>query len=195
MRTMSGPFVAVVGAGQAGLATSHELTKAGVEHVVLERGRIGQSWRDRWDSFCLVTPNWCVRLPGGEYTGDDPDGFMARDELVRHLDAYAGSFSAPIREGVEVISLEAAVEGGFKLLTTAGELWADVVVLSTGAYQRPHRPAGVTIPAAIFQIDAEQYTNERALPPGRVLVVGSGQTGCQLAEELNEAGREVVLAC
>src|SRR5690242_12049444 len=94
--------VVVIGGGQAGLATSHELTRAGIEHVVLERDRIGETWRNRWDSFCLVTPNWSVKLPGGDYDGDDPDGFMPKDEIVSHLERYASSFSAPVREGVAV---------------------------------------------------------------------------------------------
>jgi putative flavoprotein involved in K+ transport len=188
--------VVVVGGGQAGLAVSHELTALGVEHAVLERGRVGQTWRNRWDSFCLVTPNWSVQLPGGAYNGDDPNGFMPRNEIVRHLERYAASFAAPVREGVEVTSLDAAPGSGFSLTTGDGVLFADQVVLATGAYQRAHRPPGAaTLPSGILQIDAEGYSNEAALPPGNVLVVGSGQTGCQLAEELREAGREVVLAC
>jgi putative flavoprotein involved in K+ transport len=163
---------------------------------VLERERVAQTWRARWDSFCLVTPNWSVQLPGGEYAGDDPDGFMPRDEIVRHIESYAQSFSAPVREGVEVTALDAAPGGGFTLATSDGEFRAEAVVLATGAYQRPHRPAAATtLPADLLQIDADGYRNEASLPPGKVLVVGSGQTGCQLAEELTEAGREVVLAC
>ena len=185
--------VIVVGAGQAGLATSRELTKAGVEHVVLERGRIGQTWRGRWDSFCLVTPNWSVQLPDGHYDGPDPDGFMPRDEIVSYLERYAAG--APVRENVSVDSIE-ALDGGFVLRTSAGELRAGSVVLATGAYQRPHRPAAAdTLPVDLFQIDVDDYRNEEALPPGRVLVVGSAQSGCQIAEELHEAGRDVVVAC
>ena len=188
--------VVVVGGGQAGLAVSHELSARGVEHLVVERGRVGQTWRDRWDSFCLVTPNWSVQLPGGEYAGSDPDGFMLRDEVVGHLEQYAASFTAPVYEHVEVTSLDATPDSGFRLDTSDGVLQADRVVLATGAYQRPHRPAGAaTLPEGLHQIDAEGYRNESLLPPGKVLVVGSGQTGCQLAEELHEAGREVVLAC
>src|SRR5688500_470600 len=96
--------VVVIGAGQAGLATSHELTEAGIEHVVLDRGRIGQTWRTRWDSFSLVSPNFVINLPGGAYQGDEPDGFLLRDMFVSYLESYARSFGAPVREGVEVQS-------------------------------------------------------------------------------------------
>jgi cation diffusion facilitator CzcD-associated flavoprotein CzcO len=188
--------VAVVGGGQAGLAVSHELTQAGVEHLVLERGRVGQTWRGRWDSFCLVTPNWSVQLPGYHYQGAEPDGFMPKDEIVAYLDGYAASFGAPLREGVEVVSLASAPGGGFVLETSAGDLQAGSVVLATGAYQRPHRPPGAeTLPADLPQLDVDDYRSPEALPPGKVLVVGSGQSGAQIAEELHQAGREVVLAC
>ena len=186
----------VIGAGQAGLAVSHELTELGVEHVVLEKGRIGQTWRDRWESFCLVTPNWSVQLPGHLYDGDDPDGFMPKDEIVAYLERYTDRFGAPIGEGVEVRSLARGADSNFVLETTAGQIQARTVVVCTGAYQRPHRPAGAsTVPGDVFAIDVEGYRSPSALPPGRVLVVGSGQSGCQIAEELHEAGREVVVAC
>ena len=192
---MSGRPVVVVGAGQAGLAISRELTKAGVEHVVLERGRVGETWRGRWDSFCVVTPNWSIRLPDGHYDGTDPDGFMPRDEIVAWLERYAASSHAPVREHVEVQSLE-SVRDGFALVTSDGVMNAKAVVLATGAYQRPYRPAAAeTLPPDLFQIDVEGYRNEGGLPRGRVLVVGSGQSGCQIAEELHQAGRDVVLAC
>ena len=186
----------VIGAGQAGLSVSHELSAAGVEHVVLERGRVGQTWRGRWDSFCLVIPNWTVQLPGGPYSGDDPDGFLPRDGIVAHLAGYAQSFDAPVREGVRVTSLELADGRGFRLRIDSGDIEARRVVLATGAYQRPHRPVGAEgLPALLHVIDAEQYSNPHALPPGDVLVVGSGQTGCQIAEEIHESGRNVHLAC
>ena len=188
--------VVIVGAGQAGLSLSHELAAAGVEHIVLERGRVGETWRGRWDSFCLVIPNWTVQLPGGRYRGDDPDGFMRKEQIVSHLVAYAESFQAPVREGVSVISLEPGGNGGFLLRTSSGEIQAREVVLASGGYQKPHRPpAAAQLPASVHVIDAEDYLNPAALPPGRVLIVGSGQTGCQLAEEIFEAGRDVFLSC
>jgi putative flavoprotein involved in K+ transport len=192
----SGLPVVVVGAGQAGLAVSYELTARGVEHVVLERARVGQTWRGLWDSFCLVTPNWTMSLPGAAYTGDDPEGFVARDEVVRYLQRYASNFGAPVREGVGVDSLVSGPDGGFLLRTSAGDLTSTSVVVCTGAYQRPHRPeVSSELPHDVLSIGAEAYRNPAALPPGKVLVVGSGQTGCQIAEELHESGREVFLAC
>jgi putative flavoprotein involved in K+ transport len=188
--------VAIVGAGQAGLATSWFLTQAGVDHVVLEAGRVAQTWRSRrWDSFCLVTPNWSVQLPGGEYAGPDPDGFMPRDALVDHLQSWAASFHAPVTEGARVGSLERA-DGGFSLALPSGLLHARTVVVASGAYQVAHRPAGTSsIPEGVVQLFAEDYRNPAQLPPGAVLIVGSGQTGCQLAEELHDAGRKVIVAC
>ncbi len=184
--------MAVIGAGQAGLAVSHELTELGIEHVVLERGRVGQTWRDRWDSFCLVTPNWSVQLPGGGYDGPEPDGFMPRDEIVAHLERYAAD--APVREGVEVDGVE--VGDGFVLRTSAGDLAGDALVVATGTYRRPHLPpAAETLPAGLVRLTVDDYRSPAGLPDGAVLVVGSGQTGCQLAEELHNAGREVVLSC
>lgn len=187
----------IVGAGQAGLSLSHELTVAGLEHVVLERAAIGESWRRRWDSFRLVIPNWTVRLPGAAYDRGDPDGFMARDEIVAYLSDYALSFGAPLRTGVEVSAVDALEDHTFILQTSRGSIRARDVVLASGGYQRPHRPAtAVQFPSQeITVLDAEGYTNPSALPPGGVLVIGSGQTGCQLAEEICEAGRTVYLAC
>lgn len=188
--------VIIVGAGQAGLAASHELSSAGVDHLVLERGRVSETWRHRWDSFCLVTPNWTVRLPGSPYSGPDPDGFMPRDEIVATLEDYARSFGAPVREGVLASGVESPPGGGFVLHTTAGDMSSRALVLATGAFQRPQRPAAAdTLPKRLLRMNVSAYRNESALPPGRVLVVGSGQSGAQISEELREAGREVVLAC
>jgi putative flavoprotein involved in K+ transport len=188
--------VVVIGAGQAGLAVSHELTVLGVEHLLLERALVGQTWRDRWDSFSLVTPNWTMNLPGSPYVGDDPEGFVVRDEIVRYLERYASNAAVPVREGVNVESLEDGSHRRFVLRTSDGDIHAESVVLCTGAYQRPHRPAILgSFPQDLLAVDAEDYRNPTELPPGRVLVVGSGQTGCQIAEELHESGREVFLAC
>jgi len=185
----------VVGGGQAGLAASRELQRNGVEHVVLERGRIGQTWRDRWDTFCLVSPNWTVQLPDRPYDGDDPDGFMPRDEIVTYLEGYRDAFALPVREGVTAVSIERGADG-FHIQTTIGDLQARALVLANGAFQRPHRPAGAeTLPSDLLRIDVNDFRNATSLPPGRILIVGSGQSGCQIAEELHEAGREVVLAC
>ena len=188
--------VVVVGAGQAGLSVSHELARRDVDHIVLERGRVGQTWRGRWDTFCLVTPNWTVRLPGHHYDGDDPDGYMARDEIVAYLERYASGFAAPVECGVEVTRLRQGPGAGFVLETSSGELAARTVVLTTGAYQRPHRPAAAAgLAAGLLQRDVDDYRNPAELPAGPVLVVGSGQSGCQIAEELHEAGRDVFLSC
>lgn len=193
---MESVAVAIVGGGQAGLATSRELTKAGLEHVVLERGRVGETWRNRWDSLCLVTPNWSVQLPDGHYAGPEPDGLMPRDEFVAYLERYAAESQVPIREHVDLTSVESLPGDGFVLRTSAGDTHAKAVVLATGAYQRPHRPAAAaTLPAELAQIDVDDYRNEQTLPPGKVLIIGSGQSGCQIAEELSEAGRDVVVAC
>jgi putative flavoprotein involved in K+ transport len=184
----------VIGAGQAGLAVSHELRALGIEHVVLERDRVAETWRRRWDSFHLVTPNWTLDLPGAPYAGDDPDGFAPRDEIVEYLEQYAADL--PVRTDVVVDGLEPGPADGFVLRTTDGPLTADEVVVCTGAYQRPHRPPiSGEFPRDLVVLDAEGYTNPAPLPAGRVLVVGCGQTGCQLAEELCESGREVFLAC
>lgn len=186
----------VVGAGQAGLAVSHELSLTGVEHVVLERDRIGEGWRNRWDSFCLVTPNWSVQLPGYPYDRDDPDGFMPRDEIVAYLERYAQSFDAPIHEGVRITSVTSSEGNDFTVGTDGENYCARSLVLATGAFQRPCRPARAdTLPATLLQIDIDRYKSPSELPPGDVLIIGSGQTGCQLAEELHHAGRRVVLAC
>jgi putative flavoprotein involved in K+ transport len=194
---MSDPFdVVIVGAGQAGLATSHELAKHGISHVVLERGRVGQTWRGRWESFCLVTPNWSMQLPDQPYDGEDPDAFDPRADIVGFLERYAVRSDTPLREGVDVTALDPINEGGFRLRTSAGDIDATSVVLSVGSYQKPHRPdAAGSLPADLLQIDIGDYAEPSGLPDGPVLMVGSGQSGCQIAEELHESGREVFLAC
>jgi len=187
----------VIGAGQAGLAVSRELGQRGVEHVVLERGRVAQAWRSRWDSFSLVTPNWTLDLPGAPYAGEDPEGHVLRDEIVTYLEEYAAGHAAgELREGVAVHHLSPGGATALRLDTSDGPLDADAVVVCTGAYQRPHRPpVADAFPSGIEVLEATRYRNPGDLPDGGVLVVGSGQTGIQLAEELHRAGREVVLSC
>jgi len=188
--------VAIIGGGQAGLATSWHLTQAGIDHVVLEAGRVAETWRSRrWDSFCLVTPNWTVQLPGAKYVGPDPDGFMSLAQLLAHFQDWADSFDAPVEGNCAVTSL-AADSGGFVISMPSGKLKARRVVVASGAYQKPYRPAGAeSLPKDLVQLFAEEYANPSALPPGAIVVVGSGQTGCQLAEEIHKSGRKVFLAC
>ena len=188
--------MAIIGAGQAGLATSWHLTEAGVDHIILEAGRVAETWRSRrWDSFCLVTPNWTVQLPGANYEGPNPDGFMPLAELVAYFQRWASSFAAPVEENCAVKSLEPD-GGAFLLSLPTGTLKARRVVVASGAYQKPYRPAGAeSLPKDLVQLFAEEYSNAAALPPGAVVVIGSGQTGCQLAEELHQSGRKVFLAC
>lgn len=187
--------VAVVGGGQAGLSISWHLKNAGIEHCVFERKRSFNEWRTaRWDSFCLVTPNWQCRLPGFHYAGGDPHGFMLRDEIVQYLDAYIASFKPPLLEGVDVTRLERHAGGGFSLATTAGDFTADQVVLANGVYQEPIIPRSAErLPPNILQLHSSSYRNPQAMPAGATLVVGSGQSGCQIAEDLHIAGREVHL--
>ena len=188
--------VAIIGAGQAGLATSWYLKQLGVEHVILEAGRVAETWRSRrWDSFCLVTPNWTVQLPGGAYAGPEPDGFMERDELADHFRTWSDSFGAPVREHCAVSALDSE-DLSFVLTTTGGKIRARSVVVASGGYQRAHRPANADqLPARITQLLAEDYRHPGQLDDGAILIVGSGQTGCQIAEELHKTGRKVFVAC
>jgi putative flavoprotein involved in K+ transport len=187
--------VVVVGAGQAGLAVSHALAVRGVDHVVLEADRVASAWRHRWDSLTLVTPNWTLALPDAPYTGDDPEGHVSRDQIVDYLEAYAATHAGEIRAGVRVDRIGAG-DNGIVLDTSDGPMRCAQVVVCTGAYHRPHRPpvAGA-FPDHVAVLDATDYRCPGQLPEGGVLVVGSGQTGVQLAEELHASGRPVTLAC
>jgi putative flavoprotein involved in K+ transport len=190
--------VAVIGAGQAGLAASRHLTEQGRDHVLLERaGQVGERWRtDRWDSLTLVSPNWSLRLPGFSYAGDDPDGFLSRAGVVDYLEDYAASFGPPVRFGTEVTSVTAQPAGtGFLVSTDAGRIAADTVIVATGPYHSPALPAAAArLPAGVRQLHSATYRNPGELPPGAVLVVGTGQSGAQIAEELYLSGREVFLS-
>lgn len=186
--------VLIVGGGQAGLSMSWHLTQAGVDHLVLERERVAYEWQEaRWDSFCLVTPNWQCALPGFPYAGDDPDGFMVKDEIVDYVQAYARSFAPPLVEGVEVLALHQGLDGGFVAQTNAGQVRAGAVVVATGGYHEPIVPEFASrLP--VEQLHSSQYKRPSQLRDGAVLVVGTGQSGAQIAEDLHRAGRQVHLA-
>ena len=188
--------VIVVGGGQAGLSASWHLTQRGIEHVVLERDTIAHEWKDsRWDNFTLVTPNWQCALPGFSYDGDDPDGFMQRDEVYHFVRRYADSFRAPVREHVAVTSAMQALGGGFDLTTTAGPMRADQLVVAVGGYHIPTIPRfAEKLPTDLTQIHSSEYRGAHQFPDGDVLVVGTGQSGAQIAEDLHLSGRRVHLA-
>lgn len=185
----------VIGAGQAELANSYELSRRGLDHVVLERGRIGDAWRDRWDSLCMVLPNWHNGLPGFPYQGAAPDGFQTRDEWIADLGRYVATFALPVREGVAVSAVVALPDGRFSLQTSDGALSAENVVVTTGSYQAPRIPMiAAGLARDVHQIHSSGYRNPEALPSGAVLVVGAGNSGSQIAEELHRAGRTVYLS-
>jgi putative flavoprotein involved in K+ transport len=186
--------IAIVGGGQAGLSISYCLKERGLDHIVFEKHKIGHAWRNhRWDAFCLVTPNWQCQLPGFPYSGSDPEGFMQKDEIVQYVQEYARSFDPPIKEGVAVTQLRQH-QDGFELKTSIGDYTADQVVIAVGGYHIPKRPRmAERLPAQIHQIHASDYKNPQSLP-NRVLVVGTGQSGCQIAEDLHLAGKAVHLA-
>jgi len=184
----------VIGAGHAGLAVSRLLSAAGRDHVVLDRGRVGERWRsERWDSLHLLTPSWMTRLPGWSYEGPDPDGYLSAGAFVGYLEAYAASFGAPVEGGttVEEVRLSGRGGGRYAVATDRGVWHADNVVVATGPHGVPRVPAG--LPADQVFTSAE-YRNPAQLPDGGVLVVGASSSGVQIADELRRAGRQVVLA-
>ncbi|MCW8084035.1 NAD(P)-binding domain-containing protein [Sabulicella glaciei] len=183
----------IIGAGQAGLAMSHCLAARGVEHLVLERGRVAERWRsERWDSLRLLTPNWMSRLPGWSYRGPDPHGFMTMPEVVAYLDGYAAG--APVIPGAAVRALHGDL-GGFRLETTAGSFAARAVVVATGQCDVPHIPAMARdLPEAIRQVTPSTYRHPSLLPEGGALVAGASASGIQIAEEIHRSGRPVTLA-
>lgn len=185
--------VVLVGAGQAGLAVSYLLKRSGVRHLVLERGRIGESWRSqRWDSFSLNTPNWGNGLPGLEFHPEAVDAFGSRDQLVSYFERYASSFDLPVRQHTTVTALERLSTGGYALQIEGETLRARAVVLAAGGMNRPRVPSMARrLSGEIIAMSAGSYRNAEALPDGAVVVVGSGQSGCQIAEELLALGRRV----
>jgi putative flavoprotein involved in K+ transport len=187
--------VIIIGGGQAGLSVSWYLKQQGVEHVVFEKHGVAHAWKqERWDTFCLVTPNWQCRLPGYEYRGSDPCGFMLRDDIVEYIEGFAASFDPPLCCGVHVQSVKQEKNGVFHLLTSIGPFTAGQVVIATGSYQIPIIPRSAErLPNDILQIHSSNYRNPELLPQGSVLVVGSGQSGAQIAEDLHLAGRKTYL--
>lgn len=185
--------VIIVGGGQAGLALSYLLKQKQIDHLIFEKHQIGHAWRhERWDSFCLVTPNWQCQLPGFPYAGSDPHGFMGKQEIVAYLKAYAQFFNPPIREGVTV-SKVCLVGTQFSVQTSIGHYTADQVAIATGGYHIPKLPPlAAQLPEHLQQLHSVQYKDPQDLPD-EVLVVGTGQSGCQIAEDLHLAGKTVHL--
>ena len=184
----------IVGGGQAGLAMSYLLNEQDREHVILEkRNEIGATWASRWDTFTLVTPNWSMQLPGFPYEGDDPDDFMTRDEVVEYLEAYAEQFDPPLRFGVEVTGVE-KTDGEYQVHTSQGDYTCRNVVIAAGTYQFPKMPEfSSKVPEGILSIHSDEYENPEKLPEGAVMVVGGGQSGCQIAQEIHQSGHKVFL--
>lgn len=186
----------VVGAGQAGVAMSEHLTALDIPHLVLEKQGIAQAWRTgRWDSLVANGPAWHDRFPGMMFPDCDADGFVAKEQIADYFAAYARSFNAPIRTGVEVYSAERlSGRPGFRVETSQGVIEAQRIVAATGPFQRPTIPAIAPVTDAIDQIHSAQYYNPQQLAEGGVLVVGAGSSGVQIADELQRAGRNVWLS-
>jgi putative flavoprotein involved in K+ transport len=185
----------IVGGGQGGLSISYYLIQQNREHVILEQAnQAAVAWRNRWDSFTLITPNWMIRLPGAEYQGEDPDGFMAKDKIIPYFEEYIKRFDVPIRYGFKVTSVE-PIKSGYQVKTDKATFEATKVVIATGFNQQPKFPRfSSNLPSEINSVHSSQYRNPAALPDGAVLVVGSAQSGCQIAEELYQSGRKVFLS-
>lgn len=191
----------VIGGGYAGLAASHYLSQAGMEHVVLERGRIGETWRSqRWDSFALNTNNRISTFPGESHTGRNPEGFALRDDLVGQFEHYAAKRKLPVQIGIAVTALEESTSKGIFRVSATGRGASEIfesqnIIVATGFQnERVIPPISSSIPQGVLQLHAADYRNPGMLPPGAVLVVGSAQSGCQIAEDLLDAGRRVFLS-
>lgn len=188
----------IIGGGQSGLAASYYLQKRGIDHIVLDAAaQPASAWRNnRWDSFTLVSPNWSFRMPGAEYSGDDPHGYMPRTEVVHTFERYIERFQLPVYFRQKVTSLEPKADGsGYMVETLEMRVQAHQVVIASGLFARPVLPAfSRELSPSVTQIHSGKYRNPAALPPGAVLVVGSGQSGGQIAEELYQSGRTVYLS-
>ncbi len=187
--------VVIIGGGQAGLSASYCLRQRGIDdHIIFEKNRVAHSWRsERWDTFCLVTPNHQCRLPGHHYQGDDPEGFMLKDEIVDYIDGYAKKFRLPVLEGVTVTSVSKS-DGYFRVTTNQGTWYCDDVIVAIGGFHIPFVPTGADrIPAHIKQIHSVDYKRPSQIPDGETLIVGSGQSGVQIMEDLHLEGRKVHL--
>lgn len=187
--------VTIVGAGQAGLAMSQQLTERSIDHVLLERGSVANSWStERWDSLRLLTPNWMTRLPGFSYQGNDPDGYMTGQQVARFIAAYQESFDAPVQTNTTVHRIESD-RFGHLVTTNNGQLRSEAVVVATGACSTPRIPTlGAELPTRITQLAPIHYRNPSQIGNGRVLVVGASASGAQIADELQRAGHDVLLA-
>lgn len=185
----------IIGAGQAGLAMSHCLARLGIDHVVLERGRVAERWQsERWDSLRLLTPNWMSNLPGWSYQGADPDGFMTKQEFAAWLVAYASTGALPVVTGATVRSVR-PLPGGYRVESDHGVWTAPCVVLATGHCDVPQVPGmAQQLPGSIHQVTPTWYRNPAELPQGDVLVVGASASGLQLAEEIQRSGRQVTIS-
>lgn len=187
--------VVVIGAGHAGLAASYFLSKHAIEHVVLERGEVANSWRnERWDSLKLLTPNWQSRLPGFEYAGEDPDGFMSMPEVVEFIEEYAKFSASPVQTDTTVQSVQRHL-GAYRVVTNRGVWHAKAVVIASGACNIANKPrASQDVPEGIASLTAHDFRNADQLEPGGVLIVGASATGLQFADEIRKAGHEVTIA-
>ena len=195
MVTSRATTVVVIGAGHSGLAMSRCLTERGIDHVVLERGRVAESWRtQRWDSLRLLTPNWQNRLPGHGYEGDDPDGFLSMPEVIAFIEGYARVVDAPVLEETAVTAVRPA-DAGYTVVTDQGDWRCRCVVLASGTCNLPSLPdCAAGVPDGIESVSPLGYRNPDQLPDGGVLVVGAAATGVQLAEEIHRSGRPVTLS-
>jgi len=185
--------VIIVGGGQAGLSVSYNLKSKNIDHIIFDRGEVGDSWRQRWDNFTLVTPNWQCELPGYKYAGKDSKGFMNRQEVIDFVSNYAKSFDPPIKKNVEVLHVSKEKDT-FLVKTSSGLFTSNKIVIASGAFNDPVIPQIASkLPNTVLNLHSSEYRNAASLPDKEVMVVGSGQSGCQIAEDLHLEGKKVHL--